>query len=358
MTALFITVALALSVSALCSMLEAMLYSLSWTALEKMREDGSRTGSLLHSLRSNVDQPISAILTTNTIANTAGASIAGALAASALGEDKSPAFAALFTVLVLLFGEIVPKTLGVSYPEKLGRILAWPLYALTILLRPMTWLSGMITRAITPKSGTPEATEDDIKAMARISRQAGTIQGYEEITIRNVLSLDQKHVHDVMTPRTVVFSLPEKYTVEQACNNPSFWHFSRVPVYARDNEDVVGLVLRRDVVMQRDDKRGHKTLAEIMRPIHFVLESLTLDKVLAEFLERHQHLFAVLDEFGGLAGVVSLEDVMEEMLGREIIDESDVVTDMREAARERRARAVAQQAPTPPAENRNDSSLH
>lgn len=357
MTALIITVALALSVSALCSMLEATLYSLSWTALEKMREDGSRTGSLLHSLRSNVDQPISAILTTNTIANTAGASVAGALAASTLGENNTPAFAALFTVLVLLFGEIVPKTLGVSYPERLGRILAWPLYALTLLLRPITWLSGMVTRLITPKSKAPEATEDDIKAMARISRQAGAIQGYEEITIRNVLSLDQKHVHDIMTPRTVVFSLPETYTVEQAYNNPSFWHFSRVPVYAGDNEDVVGLVLRRDVAMQRDEEQGHKALAEIMRPIHFVLESLTLDKLLTEFLERRQHLFAVLDEFGGLAGVVSLEDVMEEMLGREIVDESDMVTDMREAARARRAQAMARRVPTLSEKNRKDSSL-
>ncbi|WP_298067502.1 hemolysin family protein [uncultured Mailhella sp.] len=349
MTALIITVALALSVSALCSMLEAMLYSLSWTALEKMREDGSKTGGLLYTLRANVDQPISAILTTNTIANTAGASIAGALAASTLGDASTPAFAALFTVLVLLFGEIVPKTLGVSYPEQLGRLLAWPLYVLTALLRPMTWLSGMVTRLITPKASGPEATEDDIKAMARISRQAGTIQGYEETTISNVLALDQKHVHDIMTPRTVVFSLPEDYTVEQAFNNPTFWHFSRVPVYAGDNEDVVGLVLRRDVAMQRDTEHGHKTLAEIMRPIHFVLESLTLDKLLTEFLERHQHLFAVLDEFGGLAGVVSLEDVMEEMLGREIVDESDMVTDMREAARERRARAVANGSSAPEA---------
>ena len=342
MTALIITVVLALSISALCSTLEAMLYSLSWTTLEKMRGAGSRAGEILYNMRSNIEQPISAILTTNTIANTAGASIAGALAASALGDTYTPAFAAFFTVLVLLFGEIIPKILGVSYPAQIGTVLAWPLYVLTFILRPMTWVSGMITRLITPRTSGPEATEDDIKAMARISRQAGTIQGYEETTISNILALDQKHVHDVMTPRTVVFSLPEDCTVEEACNNPSFWHFSRIPVYAENNEDVVGLVLRRDVVMHRDKEHGNMTLSELMRPIHFVLESITLDKVLSEFLERHQHLFAVLDEFGGLAGVISLEDVMEEMLGQEIVDESDMVADMREAARERRARAMAQ----------------
>lgn len=341
MTALIITIVLALSISALCSTMEAMLYSIPWTTLEKMKESGSRSGKILYHMRSNVDQPISAILTLNTIANTAGASLAGALAAAALGPESMPYFAALFTVLVLLFGEIIPKTLGVSYPGALGRILALPLFFMTTVLRPATWLSGQITKLITPKKSGPEATEDDINAMARISRQAGVIQGYEETAIRNILALDQKRVHDVMTPRTVVFSLSENCTVDEAHAIPSFWHFSRIPVYAEDNEDIVGIVLRRDVVLHRDAHEGSMTLGEIMQPVHFVLESLTLDKVLAEFLERHQHLFAVLDEYGGLAGVISLEDVMEEMLGREIVDESDVAADLRAVARNRRAKTAA-----------------
>ena len=341
MTALIITIVLALSISALCSTMEAMLYSIPWTTLEKMKESGSRSGKVLYHMRSNVDQPISAILTLNTIANTAGASLAGALAAGALGAQSMPYFAALFTILVLLFGEIIPKTLGVSYPGPIGRLLALPLFFITMVLRPVTWLSGQITKLITPKESGPEATEDDINAMARISRQAGVIQSYEETAIRNILALDQKRVHDVMTPRTVVFSLPEDCTVEQAYAIPSFWHFSRIPVYAEDNEDIVGLVLRRDVVLHRDADDGEMKIGDIMQPVHFVLESLTLDKVLTEFLERHQHLFAVLDEYGGLAGVISLEDVMEELLGREIVDESDVAADLRAVARSRRARAAA-----------------
>ncbi len=341
MTALIITVVLALSISALCSAMEAMLYSIPWTTLEKMKEAGTRSGEILYRMRSHVEQPISAILTLNTIANTAGASLAGALAAGALGSENMPVFAALFTVLVLLFGEIIPKTLGVSYPGFLGRLLAWPLLTMTVLLRPATWLSGQITRLITPKKSGPEASEEDINAMARISRQAGVIQSYEETAIRNILALDQKRVHDVMTPRTVVFSLPENTTVEQAYNTPSFWNFSRIPVYDEDHEDIVGLVLRRNVVLHLDADNGGMRLSEIMQPIHFVLESLTLDKVLTEFLERRQHLFAVLDEYGGLAGVISLEDVLEELLGREIVDESDVAADLRAVARERRARVAA-----------------
>lgn len=337
MAALIITVALAVAISAFCSMTEAMLYSVPWTHIEKMRENGSKAGALLYAMRSNVEQPISAVLTLNTVANTAGASVAGALAATALGAENMPLFAAAFTVLILLVGEIVPKTLGVVYSAPLSMALAFPLRCLIIVLRPFTWMSGFVTRLITPPSSGPKATEDDIRVMASLSHRTGGIQAYKETAIRNILALDQKRVHDVMTPRTVVFSMPATLTVEEAYSNKNFWHFSRIPIFEDDNEDVVGLISRRDVALHMGEEHEGATLADIMRPIHFVQESQTLDKVLTEFLEAHQHLFAVLDEYGGLAGVISLEDVLEEMLGREIIDESDVVADMREAARSRRA---------------------
>lgn len=337
MAALIITVALAVAVSAFCSMTEAMLYSVPWTHIEKMRASGSKAGALLYAMRTSVEQPISAVLTLNTVANTAGASLAGALAATALGAENVPLFAAAFTVLILLAGEIVPKTLGVVYAAPLSMALAYPLRCLVIILRPFTWMSGFVTRMITPPSSGPEATDEDIRVMASLSCRSGGIEAYEETAIRNILELDQKRVHDVMTPRTVVFSLPSTLTVEEAYSHKNFWHFSRIPVYEDDNEDVVGLISRRDVALRMNEEHAGTTLADIMRPIHFVQESQTLDKLLSEFLEAHQHLFAVLDEYGGLAGVISLEDVLEEMLGREIIDESDMVPDMREAARMRRA---------------------
>lgn len=337
MLALIITVLVSTGISALCSTAEAMLYSVQWTHIEQLRERGSRAGEMLFQMRSNIEQPITAVLTLNTVANTAGASIAGALAAAALGEANMPFFAAAFTVLILICGEILPKTLGVAYAAPLSGVLVYYLRALIFVLKPITWAGGMITRLITPKKKGPEATEDDIRILARLSRQSGVIQPYEETAIRNILALDQKRVHDVMTPRTVVFSLPAATTVEEAYNNTNFWHFSRVPVYEEDNEDIVGMVLRREVARHKDKDKAGVTLGEIMQPIHFVQESQTLDKVLSDFLELHQHLFAVLDEYGGLAGVISLEDVLEEILGREIVDESDVVADMREAARMRRA---------------------
>lgn len=337
MLALIITVLVSTGISALCSTTEAMLYSVQWTHIEQLRERGSKAGELLFQMRSNIDQPITAVLTLNTVANTAGASIAGALAAAALGDANMPAFAAVFTVIILICGEILPKTLGVAYAAPLSVVLVYFLRILIILLKPVTWAGGLITRLITPQTKGPEATEDDIRILARLSRQSGVIQPYEETAIRNILALDQKRVHDVMTPRTVVFSLPATTTVDEAYNDPNFWHFSRVPVYEDDNEDIVGMVLRREVAQHKDKNNDNPTLGEIMQPIHFVQESQTLDKILSDFLELRQHLFAVLDEYGGLAGVISLEDVLEEMLGREIVDESDVVADMREAARMRRA---------------------
>ena len=212
--------------------------------------------------------------------------------------------------------------------------------AIILILKPITYCTGLITRLITPKDGAPTATEDDIKILASISRQSGTINDYEEKTISNVLMLDQRRVSDVMTPRTVVFSLPVAMKIFDVYNHEDFWSFSRIPVYASDNEDVVGIVQRREIALAVRDGKKEESLEKIMKPIHFVLESQTLDQVLHKFLDLHQHLFAVLDEYGGLAGVISLEDILEELLGREIVDESDIVDDMRELAQKRKEVAL------------------
>ncbi len=334
MVALIVTVTVALVISAFCSTTEAMLYSVPWTHIEKSRESGAKTGEILYEMRSNIDKPITAVLTLNTVANTAGSAIAGAFAAAALGAGNLPLFAAVFTVLVLIIGEIIPKTLGVAYAGPLSTILAYPLAFLVKIFSPVTWASGFLTRLITPANKGPEATDDDIRVMASLSRKSGGIEAYEETAIANILALDTRHVHDIMTPRTVVFSLPADTPVKEAFENTNLWHFSRIPVYGEHNEDITGLVQRRNIVQYKEED-AEKTLADIMEPIRFVPESETLDKLLTQFLESHQHLFAVLDEYGGLAGVVSLEDVLEEMLGREIMDETDVVPDMRAVAKER-----------------------
>lgn len=340
MLELVITVILVVGVSSLCSTTEAMLYSLSWTYIEKLKADGKKVGTLLYDMRTNVDRPISAILTLNTVANTAGATIAGALAADVFGVENFIYFSIILTLLILIFGEILPKTIGVIYSNAISPFLAYFLQFIIVVLSPVTYFLSLLTRLVTPKTVAPTATEEDIKILASISRKSGTINDYEESAISNVLTLDKKRVSDVMTPRTVVFSLPMSLKLAEAYNHEGFWSFSRIPVYASDNEDLVGIVQRREIERAIRNGRSEETLEKLMQPIHFVLESQSLDQVLHNFLDLHQHLFAVLDEYGGLAGVISLEDILEELLGREIVDESDITDDMRELAQKRREQVL------------------
>ncbi|MDR2819507.1 MAG: CNNM domain-containing protein [Desulfovibrio sp.] len=344
MLTLVLSVIIAVVISFLCSLTEAALYAVSWSSIETMRRTGQATGERLFNLRSAIDKPIAAILTLNTLANTAGATVAGAAFLVVFGADYMAVFAIAFTLAILTIGEIVPKTLGVAYAAPVAAMMSRPLAVALKLLSPLLCLTGTLTRLVSPPSEGPKISEDDIRAIASLSRKSGQIKPYEEQFIRNVLSLDQKRVRDIMTPRTVVFSLPEDMTVEEAYTKPAIWHVSRIPVYGDDNEDLVGVVERRTLARCYKEDRRNARLSEIMRPLHFILETQTLDVLLHELLKSRGHLFAVLDEYAGLAGVVSLEDVLEELLGSEIMDESDRVADLRALARQRREALTAKQA--------------
>ncbi len=340
MLALIITVSLAALISALCSTTEAMLYSVPWTHIEKLREQKRPVGELLYQLRIQIDQPISAVLTLNTIANTAGSALAGALATVVLGAENLVWFTVGFTFLILIVGEILPKTFGVMYTAQLATILAYPLKYLIFILKPFILLSSLITGFITKNNSKPETTEEDIRIMAKMSAKSGVIEAFEETVITNILTLDKKFVYDVMTPRTVVFSLPASMPLKEALHSEKIWQFSRIPVYKENNEDIIGILPRRKVAqymtnLSKEDSKENPdaTLESLIEEITFVPETQSLDKTLLAFLGSRQHLFAVLDEYGGLAGVVSMEDVLEEMLGREIIDESDITADLREIAK-------------------------
>ncbi|MBQ7456644.1 MAG: HlyC/CorC family transporter [Desulfovibrio sp.] len=336
MVTLLVAVCLAVLFSFTCSLLEAALYALPWSTIELLRKKGDKTGQLLYEMRTNIDKPIAAILTVNTIANTAGATIAGGAFSAVFGDIYMGFFAAFFTLLILALGEIIPKTLGVLFSAPIAKTLAYPLFIVIKILAPVIFVLEKLTGFCTRNSSQmPQISEDDICAAAGLSRKGGHIKEYEENCVRNVLALDHKHVHEIMTPRTVVFSLPSTMSVSDAYKEPQIWQFSRIPVFGQDNEDVVGLVERREIAYCINEQKGALPITEIMRPIYFVQESQTLDVVLQQMLNAHVHLFAVLDEYGGLSGVVSLEDVLEEMLGSEIVDESDKVADMRALARQK-----------------------
>jgi CBS domain containing-hemolysin-like protein len=338
---LILVVVLAMFVSGLCSLSEAVLYSVPWSHLEQMRKTGKKSGQLLFDLRQNVERPISAILTLNTVANTAGAALAGAFAASAFGADNLVYFSLVFTLLILVFAEVIPKTVGVMYSKPLSGFLARPLAFLVLVLAPVIWLMSWVTRFVGRRKVGPDATEEDLRAVLSLTRRAGVIKPYEELSIRNILTLDTKPVKDIMTPRTVIFSFPAELTVQQARNLKTTWPHSRIPVYeGEDQEDIVGVVFRRELLEALANDLDDLSLSRLMKPVQFVLENMSLDKLLIRFLESRMHMFIVLDEYGGLAGLVTLEDVLEEILGSEIVDETDQVVDMRELARQRRQQLV------------------
>jgi CBS domain containing-hemolysin-like protein len=339
MITLIAAVLLALGVSALCSLAEAVLYSVSWSYIETLRQSGSTSGKVLFKLRENVDEPITAILTLNTIAHTVGASVAGASAAVVFGSDSLLAFSVVFTLLILILSEIIPKTIGVMYNRGLAVFMARPLNLLVLAMKPVIKAISLLVYFIGRNQDSPEHSEEDLLALASLTRKSGVLKRFEELSIQNILALDTRTVRQVMTPRTVIFSLPTQSTVSEVWDGQHVWPHSRVPVYDNDDpEDIVGLVYRREVLQALAQDRHGQKLSDLMKPVHFVLESMTLDRVLVTFLESRLHLAVVLDEYGGLAGVITLEDILEEILGNEIMDETDQVADMRDLARRKRQR--------------------
>lgn len=336
MTELILAVGFVIIVSAGCSMFEAVLYSVPLRHLETMIRSSKKSGLILKRLRRDVDKPITAILTLNTVANTAGAAIAGAMAASYFGSEMLGYFSVCLTMAILIFSEVIPKTAGVVYARQLSYFIAYPLNWLVRLMTPAVWLISILTRVISKNKPKDSVSPDEIKIMAQASLRTGAIERYQEMVITNVLSLGNRFVKDVMTPRTVVFSLNKDLSLEDAYNETKQWEHSRIPVYDNGPEDIVGIVLTKELFKALAEDKRTLLLKDIMRPVRFVVEAARLNNVLMDFINSRQKLFAVIDEYGGLSGVVSLEDILEELLGREILDEFDQVDDKRKLAKLKR----------------------
>ena len=287
----------------------------------------------LQVLRSDIEKPITAILTLNTIANTIGATVAGAAAAKLFGDENLILFSSAFTLSILIFSEILPKTIGVAYAFKLAPFITFPLRAMVFLLKPIVWLSRSMTKFL-PQKVEETISSQEIQTIAALSRQSGDIEENEAKVINNILDLKHKIVRQVMTPRTVTFSINEHITVGNAMATlAELSSHSRIPIYNREPDNVTGIVMRKDILQAAVEGKDKLTLSRFKQPAHFVPETAPLHRILIEFFDRRQHLFIVVDEYGTMTGIISLEDVLEEIVGREIIDESDKTKDMRELAR-------------------------
>lgn len=335
-TQLCLAIGLAIVVSALCSIFEAVLYSVSHTHVEILAKSGTLSGKILKRLKGDIQQPITAILTLNTIAHTAGAAIAGASAAAVFGEAYLTWFSAIFTFAILFLSEILPKSIGVIYNKELAPLIAVPLAALVKTLSPIVWLCGIANKLIPGSDKEHTVSAEEIQAMAIMGRKSGHIDPQQEGIIKNIINLKEKTVRDVMTPRTVTFTLHKNLFVAEAQKLKDDWNrHSRVPVYNDKPDDITGIVMRKDVLLCAAEGLEKRTLASLMQPVHFVPETGPLNRIMLEFFERRQHLFCVVDEYGGVTGVISLEDIIEEIVGHEIIDESDPAQTMREIARDK-----------------------
>lgn len=355
MIQLVAAVGFAIIISAVCSLFEAVLYSVPIRHIETLAQQGKSAGKTFRKLRANVEQPIAAILSLNTIANTAGAAFAGSAASAVFGSQYLGYFSALFTLAVLLLSEIIPKTTGVVYARSLVSLVALPLKGIVCIMMPIIWLTGLVTRMIGGAKTEDVITAEEIGVMSRLSLRSGGIKTLQNKAIESILTLQSKKAKDVMTPRTVVFSLNEHLTLDEASKTVEKWEHSRFPVYDQDMEDVVGIVLTKEVFLALAEGRKDTRLSHLMRPVNFVVETAKLSDVLTDFLELKQHLFVVLDEYGGLSGLISLEDILEEIIGREIVDESDEVADKRELARRRRRVAVKSTPGSPVGDHRKDA---
>ncbi len=343
MAELIITVAAVIIISGVCSLFEAVLYSVSLSQVEAMAEQNSASGRILKRLRRNVDRPITAILTLNTIANTTGAAIAGAIATKVLGSTWVGIFSGALTFGILFFSEIIPKTIGVVFARGLAPVIARPLLVMVWIFMPVVWAASFVTRLIGKNDAEHEVSPSEILVMAKMGLRRGVIEKDEMEVIQNIIALRDTRVRQVMTPRTVLFTLNHDITVKEAAANERLINYSRIPVYFKDNEDIGGIVHRRDILGAVAQDRNQVKLSEIIKPVQFVLDKWRLNRVLKMFLERREHMFIVIDEYGGLSGVVTLEDVLEEILGREIVDEFDHTADLQTIAQKRREQILGEQ---------------
>lgn len=330
MITLTIAIILTLGVSAFCSLLEAMLLSTSTSEIEALKKVSPRKGEMMDYFKEDIEETSSAILALNTIANTLGAVVVGGLALQVFGDDSLFFFSIGMTFGILLFSEILPKNIGVIYSGGLIRKFVYPLYIVRFVMRPISLLCKKTVQLIVhPKEEDEEKHHEEIILLAEKRAQEGVLSKDESDIISNALSLDDIAVKDIMTPRTVITALEKNTTLSEVFEKYPNIPFARIPVYEEDMDHIVGLVRRRDMI----NTEKALTIEELMQPIQFIPENASGADALQHFLKNHQQLAVTVDEFGSTSGVVTMEDIFEHILGKEIFEEDDIAIDMRELAK-------------------------
>ena len=334
MTLLLVYISIALGISFLCSVMEAVLLSITPGFVSAVAAQDPPFGNRLRALKDDVERPLAAILSLNTIAHTVGAAGAGAQAAAVFGDAFVGVISAVLTFLILVLSEIIPKTLGAVYWRKLAKPVVWLLRPTLWIMWPLVLMARGLTRLLAPSGKRARINREEFLALTDLGVHEGVVSADDSRILKNVLQLQSLTAKDIMTPRTVLFSLPESMTVREVLDQHPDIVFSRIPVYRKNRDQVSGFVLKQDIYRYAARDEHDMTLEDFRRPVDMVDDTTPLNRLLDTFLASRNHLALVMDSYGGLRGIVTLEDLMETLLGLEIMDEVDTVEDMQAFARQ------------------------
>ncbi|MEH6548336.1 MAG: CNNM domain-containing protein [Pseudomonadales bacterium] len=332
MLLLFIYVLIAVGFSFLCSIAEAVLFSVTTSYIAQAEQEGKAYGPVLRELKDEINSPLTVILTLNTIAHTMGAAGAGAQATAVFGSVYLGIFSALLTLVILIFSEIIPKALGAHYWRKLAPATAYSLRFLLRPLYPIVLLSNKLIGGLSDEPGLAGFNRGEFTAMAELGAKEGILNKHESLVLRNLFRLRDMPLRSAMTPRSVVFAKAEDTTVEDLLSGLGRKAFSRIPVYA-DRENITGFVLKDELLVAQNEGKGGQPLRNFRRELDAILESFSLLHAFDAFTTKKVHIMLVVDEYGTIQGILTLEDILESLLGLEIVDESDAIEDMQVLAR-------------------------
>jgi len=315
--------------------MESVLLSTPLSFLNVQEEKGNKSATTFIKLKNNIDRPLAAILSLNTIAHTIGAAGVGAQATLLFGDLYFGIISAVLTLLILIFSEIIPKTIGARYWRKLALPSGIIINGMIIITYPLVIMSGYITRLFSNDKDELSVSREEISALANIGTEEGIFEEKENKIIQNLIRLRTVKVSEIMTPRVVVTVVDENMSLEEFLIKKEFLHYSRIPVYSNNKEIIVGYVFRQTVFEKLAEDKTNLKLRDIRREIVVVHESETLLNLWEVLLDKREHIALIVDEYGGMDGIVTMEDIVESILGLEIVDESDKVVDMQQFARDR-----------------------
>lgn len=324
----------ALAVSFLCSVLEAVLLSTPLPFITMKEQEGSRNAVRLKQYKTNIDRPIAAILSLNTIAHTIGAAGVGAEAVKIFGQASFGIISAVMTILILVLSEIIPKTVGASYWRTLALPSAPVIRCLIVITYPLVWVSEYITRIFSSKEPMVSLSREEVAAMVTVASDEGILKTKESRIIQNAIRLTNVRAEEIMTPNLVIVSAPEEMTVKDFFKQGEMT-FSRIPVYADNKDYITGYVLKSTILELIAKDRFGTRLKDIARPILSFGENDSVFTIWERMIEKKEHISVIADEYGCLRGILTMEDIIETMLGVEIVDEADTAEDLQQVAREK-----------------------